>query len=798
MAKQSSKHSRSATRHLKPLLMLACCLPAYALAAGPSIPALDPDPSAQTDLPLFLVVEINQQATGLLLPFVSRNGRLHARADTLAQLNFSLPDASPGDLIALDELPGVQVRYDAALQQVSITAPLSQLDLETTVIGPDRGEVLPATNSRGLVLNYDLYTNHGGHSSNATAYAELRAFAGHAGVLSTTAVTRAFRSDPDSDAGWRGTSVRLDSSWQLSFPDSMFSVSLGDTPTGNLSWTRAVRVGGIRAGRNFGLQPYRVTTPLPAFLGEVVVPSELELYVNGVKQYSGEVPVGPFQMISQPNINGVGNAQLVITDAFGAVRTLNFPFYAAQNLLARGLSDWSVTAGVVREDYGLRSFSYGNTPVASGEWRYGLSDAFTLEAHSEGGAYLRNAGAGAVWSLGRAGVVSASYAASRWHDQTGSQTAMAYSWNNSRFNLSLSTQRTHDDYRDIASGYGQAPARVSDRALVGWNSEQLGSFGTSYLRLQYPEIEANRYASAYWNRNFGSNWAFNFSVNQNLDDEADRSFYLGISVNLGERRALNTSLQRNAGRESADIDISQSVPTVGGLSWRVHASHADGSGGNSGSAEAGWLGDHGRFSGGIAGSANDWYGYAGANGGLVLMSGEVFASRTINDAFAVVSTGNITGVPVKLENRLIGTTNKNGRLLVTPLNAWQRNRLAIDPMDLPANMRLGQVEMFAVPSDRAGAEVQFDVHSVRAAVVVLHDANSDPIAAGSNVFLAGTPESVTFVGYDGEVYLDTLGDASTLQISTAGGTCQVSFDYPVTAAPIPRIGPLTCTPENSP
>lgn len=795
MAKPSSKRSRSAPRRVEPLLLLACCLPAHGLAAGLSVPALGPAPTAEADLPLYLEVELNQQATGLLLPFVSRDGRLFARPDTLAKLDFELPDAPPGQLIALDQLPGVQVRYDAALQRVAITAPLSQLDLETTVIAPDRNEVLPATNSPGLLLNYDLYANHGQRSSNVTAYAELRAFGGHSGVFSTTAVTRAFRSDASEQ--WQGDSVRLDSSWEWSFPESMFSLSLGDTTSGNLGWTRAVRVGGIRIGRDFGLQPYRVTTPLPAFLGEVAVPSALELYVNGVKQYSGEVPVGPFQLISQPGINGAGNAQLVITDAFGAVRTLSFPFYASQNLLADGLSDWSLTAGLIREDYGLRSFSYDNRPVTSGEFRYGVADAFTIEAHGEAGGGLRNGGVGAVWSLGQAGIVSASYAGSDLDDQDGGQTALAYSWNNSRFNLSLSTQRTHDDYRDIASGYGQAPARASDRALVGWNSEQLGSFGASYLRLKYPESEASRYASAYWNRNFGRNLALNFSINQNLDDSDDRSLYLGISVNLGERRALNTSLQRNAGRDSANVDISQSVPTVGGLSWRLRASHADG-GGTSGLAEADWLGEHGRVNGGVAGSSGDWYGYAGANGGLVLMSGDLFASRSVNDAFAVVSTGDIAGVPVKLENRLIGTTNDNGLLLVTPLNAWQRNRLAIDPMDLPANMRLGQVEMFAVPSDRAGTEVEFDVQPVRAAVVVLHDAAGTPLVAGSSAALRGKPASMTFVGYDGEVYLDALDSHNTLQVSTAGGTCRVSFDYPASTAPIPRIGPLTCTPEGSP
>ena len=794
MAKPPSRRSRSTLKRARPLLLLACCLPATGMAAGAAVPPLE-TPVAQAELPLYLEVELNHQPTGLLLPFVLRDGRLYAPADTLTRLDFTLPDTAPGQLVALDDIPGVRFDYDAGLQRVAITAPLSHLALATTVIAPERAAVPAASNAPGLLLNYDLYANHSGRSSNATAYAELRAFGGNAGVFSTTAVTRAFRSH--GDAGWRGDSVRLDSSWEWSFPDTMTRLALGDTTTGSLGWTRAVRVGGIHLGRNFGLQPYRVTTPLPAFLGEVAVPSELELYVNGVRQYSGEVPVGPFQLVSQPGINGAGDAQLVITDAFGAVRTLSFPFYASQNLLAEGLSDWSVTAGVIREDYGLRSYSYGSQPVASGNLRYGASDALTIELHGEGGDGLGNGGIGAIWAAGRAGIVSASWSASDWHERTGTQTAFAYSWNNARFNLSLSTQRTQDDYSDLASGYGQAPARASDRALVGWNSALLGSFGASYLRLQYPESDASRYASAYWNRSFGRDWALNFSVNQNLDASADRSFYLGISVNLGERRALNTSLQRNAGRDSANVDMAQSVPTAGGLSWRVRASHADG-GDASALAEAGWLGDHGRVNGGVAGSAGNWYGYAGANGGLVLMSGDVFASRSVNDAFAVVSTGDVGGVPVKLENRLIGTTGDNGLLLVTPLNAWQRNRLAIDPMDLPADMRLGQVEMFAVPSDRAGTEVRFDVQPVRAAVVVLHDADGTSLDAGGSAVLVGNASPATFVGYDGEIYLDTLDDHNTLQVTTATGTCEVEFDYPETTAPIPRIGPLTCIPEEAP
>src|SRR3546814_18961512 len=143
-------------------------------------------------------------------------------------------------------------------------------------------------------------------------------------------------------------------------------------------------------------------------------------------------------------------------------------------------------------------------------------------------------------------------------------------------------------------------------------------------------------------------------------------------------------------------------------------------------------------------------------------------------------------------------TNYNVLLLVTPRSVWQRNRLALDPMDLPANMRLGQIEMFAVPSDRAGTEVEFDVQPVRAAVVVLHDATGTPLPAGGSAVLVDNATSATFVGYDGEVYLDMLDTHNLLTVSTAAGRCQVSFDNPATPAPLPRHGPLTCYPEAPP
>jgi outer membrane usher protein len=753
--------------------------------------AVEPGPpmaSPEVGTPLYLEVVLNQTRQAQLHSFVLLDGRLFARARTLRQLGFLLAGHEDGDLLDLAAIPGAEARYEADMQRVHITASLELLSLPLTRLNVPADDVPQASTSPGLLLNYDLYASHDDNASNITAFAELRAFGVGGGVFSQTAVTRAFRPRGES---WQGESVRLDSQWQWSFPESMLTLSVGDTFSGYLNWTRPVRMGGVRFGRNFGLQPYRITTPLPAFLGEATVPSAVELYVNGMRQYSGEVPAGPFQLTTLPSISGAGSAQLVITDAYGRARTIDFPFYAAQQLLAKGLSDWSVAVGVVREDYGLRSFSYGNDPVASGNLRYGVGDQWTVETHAELGGGLVNAGAGSVWLLGQAGVASASATHSRLSGENGWQYALAYQWNNGRFNVALDTQRTQGDYRDVASLYGQRPARISERALLGVNGG-MGSLGLSYLRLAYPDEDAARYASAFWSHSFRKRWYASLSFNQNLDESQDRNAFLGLAYNFDSRTSVNALLQRNGDRNSASVDVSRPVPGDGGFGWRTQLRNDGGS--NGGMAEIGWLGDYGRFNMGAARFSGSEYGYASANGGLVLMGGHLFASRNISDAFAVVSTDGVAEVPVKLENRLIGNTDANGMLLVTPLNAWQRNKLSIDPMELPASMRVTQVELLATPSDRAGSMVRFGMHTVKAAVLVLVNDAGEPLPLGSRVRIPGS-EAEAWVGYDGEAYLDALQTRNALQVETIAGSCRVEFDYPDGAQGIPRIGPLRCHEE---
>jgi outer membrane usher protein len=740
---------------------------------------------------LYLDVTLNGAHAGLA-HFRYVHGELWASRATLRRLSFALPTgiADPARLAAL---PDVQANYDAANQTLAITAPLSLLSLDTTVLNqPANRRPQPAV-SPGMLLNYDVYGTQGPHASSLSAYTELRAFNG-AGVLSSTALTQAAHDD---GSRWQNRSVRLDTNWSASFPDSLLTVRIGDTLTSALSWSRATRIGGVQIGTNFALQPYLITAPLPSFIGSATLPSAVQLYVNGVRQYNGQVPAGPFELNTMPTISGAGNAQVVLTDALGRATTLNFSLYDEHQMLQQGLSDWSAELGVVRNNYGLRSFDYGHDPAGSGTWRYGVSNSFTAEAHAEATSGLTNAGAGGDWLLGDSGgVVSAALARSKNVGSGGALYSLGYSWRDSRFNFDISGTRTRGAYRDVATLYGAPAPSISAQALLGYNTDHLGAFGTSYLHLRYRGQDATRYASAYWFKSAGQAWMLNLSVNQNLDRADDRSIFLTATLSLDHNLTVSSGVQHDTNGTSLTLDASQSVPSQGGFGWRT--SLHQGSDYNGGQGELDYLGRYGQLEAGVHAAGDDRYGYANATGALVLMGGGVFAARHIDDGFAVISTDGIAHVPVQLENNPIGTTDRRGLLLITPLNAYQNNQVSIDPMDLPPDVRISQVRTQATPGDRTGTLVRFDITPVRAASVILHDADGQPLPVGSSVTLVGQPGGNAMIGFDGAVYLDTLSKHNTVVVHTPVGSCRTSFDYHGERGNIPAIGPLVCRKDTSP
>lgn len=155
------------------------------------------------------------------------------------------------------------------------------------------------------------------------------------------------------------------------------------------------------------------------------------------------------------------------------------PFYVTSSLLQKGLSDFSVAAGTLRRDYGLRDFGYG-PGVTSGSLRYGLSDNFTLESHAEASDSLTLGGLGGNLRLGNFGVLNTALSQSQFDGESGQQLSLGYQYSSQRYSFSYQRMQRRDQYADLTvvdSAYTTLSKR-SEQATLSLNLDSWGSLAS--------------------------------------------------------------------------------------------------------------------------------------------------------------------------------------------------------------------------------------------------------------------------------------------------------------------------------
>ena len=751
-------------------------------ATGAFTPA-DAGPGAGIEL--FLEVTLNGVRTGKVANFIVRDGAWWTHRDTLRGLGLRWPGPEDGEtLVPLARLEGLQMTYHAADQRITLLADVALLDRPDQVLpGSGPASIEPDAVLPSFVVLYDVYGQRmQGASSGYTlsAWNEARLSGVGPGAWEATAISRAVELPGFASR----ETLRLDTQWQYDLPRTMVSVSAGDATTGALAWTRSTRIGGLRLARNFGLQPYLSTAPSALVRGEAVLPSTVDLYINGVRQASRPVQPGAFSIEGTPMLTGAGQARLVITDINGRQRVVDFPLYGTPQLLRAGLLDGSVEVGAVREDYGLRSFSYGRL-MASGTGRYGLTDDVTLEGHAQADSRVAMAGAGGTWLLpAQAGAISLAAAASRAEGQRGRQASLGYQWGGGAWSLAVGSLRRDSGFRDVASNYDAELPRATDQAFAGMNS-RWGSLGAGYVRQAYPRRPPSRLATLTWTTGLPGTSSLTLNLLRDLQGRTS-TIALTLHVPLQGQVSVGGGVRRSAGRSQATIAARSSTPAdVPGWGWRAEAAAGEQ---RSALAEVSRLGPHGRWSAGIQ---HDDSGvvrasttlFSAASGAVLWTQGDAFALPRVDDAFAMVSTDGIAGVPVLVENRVAGETDANGTLLLRGLRPYERNRLSIDPLKLDPDMRMESVQEEVVPPGRAGVRARFALRRVLALQAMLQDATGTPLPAGSRAWLEapGAERRPLVVGYEGLVYVED---------APAGARLVVESDPPC-AAPLPALAGKT-------
>lgn len=745
---------------------------------------------AVADAQLFLELVVNQMNTGRVVAVEQRNGRFFLAASALRETGMKLPD-NLGAEVDLDALPGLHRDYDSTGQRLLLEVPPTWLP-EQFIGNRNAYPRTQALSSFGALFNYDLYLNDTDDAGTyLAAWNEVRLFDSW-GTLSNTGQYRRTLSG-DSFSALDNGYLRYDTTWRYSDDERLLTYEGGDLVSGALPWSNSVRIGGVQLSRDFGVRPDLVTYPLPQFAGEAAVPSSVDLFINGYKSSSADLQPGPYTLTNVPFINGAGEAVVVTTDALGRQVSTTVPFYVTSSLLQKGLSDFSVAAGSLRRDYGLRDFSYG-PGVTSGSLRYGVSDSFTLESHAEASQELTLGGIGGNLRLGNFGVLNTAVSQSRFDGDGGQQLSFGYQYSNQRYSFSYQRLQRRDQYADltVVDTPFATLSRRSEQATLSINLERWGSLGVGYFDVRAADDSRTRLLNLTWNKPLWHNSSFYLSANREIGD-SNWAVQAQLVIPFDLYGSLAISSERsNTGQTQQRVNYSRAVPTQGGVGFNL--GYGQGDGPSYRQADLTWRLQSVQLQAGVYGTSDAETRWADASGSLVWMDKQVFAANRIDDAFVVVSTDGFADIPVRYENQPVGQTDRNGHLLVPWSSAYYRGKYEIDPLNLPANVRSPNVEQRIAVRRGSGYLLEFPLSRVVAASIVLVDAQQQDLPLGSGV-LHEQSGTQTVVGWDGLVYLEDLKAQNTLKVSLADGkSCEVQFAVDVQQEQIPLIGPLVCQP----
>ena len=728
---------------------------------------------------------------------LERGGVLYAPKMAFQEWRVLLrPDAPSVDFrgqpyFSLSAVAGYEAKTDFATQSLALT--FSARSFESTQQEEARAakqkpdKVLPS-----VFFNYDLNLalNKSTRSSTSRDLGALTevGVSTNAGVLTSSAVGRGLLSNGAGSlpASWS----RLETTFTRNFPETNRTLRVGDSVTRGSLLGRNAYFGGVQYGSNFALTPGFISQPLPTISGLSSAPSTVDLYVNNVLRQTSNVPTGPFTLTNLPTFNGSGDARLVVRDLLGRETVIVQPFFSNSQLLAVGLSDWSIEAGALRRDLGISSANYGGG-FASGTYKYGVRSDLTVEGRAEVARDLQAASLGAVAVLagsvlGRAAVMSSrspSFGA-------GNQWLLGADYAGATRSAGIQLQGATLNFRQLGIDQQTPPVRYQLSGNASYYTESKNSLSAGFAIVdRFDGQRVSTFSVGYSMRAFNRG-SLQISVGRAITSVAVNSLVMTLVMPLEANAVSSAGVELRAGQNSAYTSATSNPSENDVVGWRVLAAQNQAST----RAEAGlnYASRYARLSGDVSQSAGQTALRMGASGGLLATDGQVFASQRINDSFALVEVPGFPNLSVSLGATALGKTNADGVAIVPRLLPYQVNAIRLNANELPISAEIDNIELTTVPASRSGVKLVFATRAGRAALLrlVLDDGQAAP--AGATLQVQGQSQEF-YVARRGEAFVTGLLASSRITLTWKAQQCVMEVALPpLVRDDIARVGPLVC------
>ncbi|WP_266170061.1 fimbria/pilus outer membrane usher protein [Dyella subtropica] len=605
----------------------------------------------------------------------------------------------------------------------------------------------------------------------------------------------------DSPEGFHQT--RLRTTAFRDWPSDALRFSVGDSvlDTGDLGI--AIPFAGLRLQRTYSLQPGEITTPTATVAGVAQAPSVAQIYMDGVLIGETRVTPGPFSFQNLQNYGGLRTIQVVLRDATGGEQLYRVPFYFANNLLKAGLDTFDIGLGALRQRIG--SGDYADYAGAL-SYLYGVTDNWTVGLHASAVPGDRRVTPLTTIGLGPLGTVTLINA---WRDHHGlhrraSELNYSTQWPRTLWRFQWRhSQRGFDDPLPGSGIESVLPdLRARDSYTIGL-SQALGRLGNVSINL----AELRRFdgsvlhsASASWSTGLPGRGLFQLSgLSTHGAGTRLRGFMASIIYAFGQRGHVNTGYRRTTGSDPQIYAQASSDPPVsGGFGYRLYASHQEGL--NDRDVDLEWRTSWMDMSVGArqveAGGDERHAQRFSMAGSLAMVGGRVYATPTVDNAFAVVSVG-YPGVGVYRSSTLVGKTDSQGTLLIPQLAPYAGTRLSVKEEDLPLDVDLVSPSMEVVPPDGAGLLLHFVLPKIAAVTGMLRFSPSLGAAPIDNHTIKVTTPSGAVVesrtGDRGFFELEQVTEGMyRIDVDGIDTRCNAHLSIPAHAPPIWQAGEVIC------
>jgi outer membrane usher protein len=751
-----------------------------------------PSTSAPTTSAAFkerlLLVDINQQQLNqTVMMLEDQAGLLYLWSSDLQRWRLRQPDIGTAityqgeQYFPLSSILGVSNKYDPEMLTLMIDV-RPEAFTKTTRTTQHTDMPPPVKPGSGGFINYDLFVSRSFDSTQRSGLFELGYF-NRFGVGTSNILAN--------QLGRNSGTTRLDTTWTTDFPNKLQTLRVGDAVSSPGSWGRAVRLGGVQFGSNFGTQPDFLTYPTQIAVGAAALPSTVDVFINNALVSHQSVPPGPFSISNLPIVSGGGDVRLVVRDLLGRDQIITRPFYASQTLLREGLVNFSTELGMVRNNFGINSNDYGSW-LASGTYRRGMSDQFTGEVHSEVMQGQATVGSGGDYLIPKLGVISSYVAGSHRNLNNGRLMLLGLDRQANPWSFGAHVQWASSGFTQIGIVLPLSlPAQMSSYNL-SYAGKSNGSVGIAYVSQHFRNQDDTRIAILSYGASLGRTGSYSISMLRNLTVDMSTTLFALLSFTLDVSTNLSASAQSVRGGNGAihydfSTTLQRNLPLGEGYGYRLQARS-----GGANQASYSLQNNVGTYTTETA--QNQGYNTTrlGVAGGIAVLGGDAFLSRRIDQSFAVARIPDYPNVHVLVDNQPAGKTNANGNALIPRLRAYDINLITIDQRDIPLDAEIDTIRLHVVPYYRSGIAVTFPIkRSFGATLTIILD-NGKPLPVGASVQQVGKKGLFT-VGYRGEVYLVGLDPTNRLRAIWRNQTCEFEVRFTASSNPLPDLGTFLCT-----